>query len=40
MSYTITVEEDGRPTALTQSDTTMTPAFAALFDWLERHGGK
>lgn len=37
MSYTITVEDDGRTTALTQSDTTMTPAFGALLGWLEKH---
>ncbi|MCH6162593.1 protealysin inhibitor emfourin [Streptomyces marispadix] len=37
MSYTITVEEGGGSTALTQSDTTMSPEFAALLDWLERH---
>ncbi|MER6631540.1 protealysin inhibitor emfourin [Streptomyces sp. NPDC000987] len=37
MSYTITVENDGRTTVLTQSDTTMTPEFAALLGWLERH---
>jgi hypothetical protein len=37
MSYTITVDEEGRSTALTQSDTTMSPEFAALLDWLERH---
>ncbi|AWM36727.1 hypothetical protein GobsT_54270 [Gemmata obscuriglobus] len=36
MSYTLTVEGDGR-TALTQSDTAMTPAFAALLAWLEQH---
>jgi hypothetical protein len=37
MSYTITVEDDGRSTVLTQSDTTMSPAFAALLSWLEKH---
>jgi hypothetical protein len=37
MSYTITVEDDGRTRVLTQSDTTMTPQFAALLDWLEGH---
>jgi hypothetical protein len=38
MSYTITLEEDGgEPTVLKQSDTTMTPSFAALLQWLERH---
>lgn len=37
MSYTITVEDGGRSTDLTQSDTTMSPAFAALLSWLEKH---
>ena len=37
MSYTITVEDGGRSTVLTRSDATMTPAFAALLGWLEKH---
>ncbi|MFB7245628.1 protealysin inhibitor emfourin [Streptomyces populi] len=37
MSYTITVEDGGRSTTLTRSDATMSPAFAALFGWLEEH---
>ncbi|MFI0960693.1 protealysin inhibitor emfourin [Streptomyces sp. NPDC021080] len=37
MSYTITVEDGGRSTAMTRSDATMTPAFAALLSWLEKH---
>jgi hypothetical protein len=38
MSYKITLDEDdSKTTAITQSDTTMTPAFAALVQWLERH---
>ncbi|MEU3841147.1 protealysin inhibitor emfourin [Streptomyces sp. NPDC028635] len=37
MSYTVTLETGGRTTVLTQSDTTMTPEFAALLDWLEQH---
>ncbi|MGY1499446.1 protealysin inhibitor emfourin [Streptomyces sp. QTS52] len=38
MSYTITVEEDGRSTTvLTQSDTSMSPGFAALLRWLDSH---
>jgi hypothetical protein len=36
MSYTITVEDAGRSAVLTQADTTMSPAFAALLAWLER----
>ncbi|MGW7819541.1 protealysin inhibitor emfourin [Streptomyces puniciscabiei] len=37
MSYTITVEDEGRSTVLTQSDAAMSPAFAALLGWLEKH---
>ena len=37
MSYTITVEDCGRATVIEQSDTTMTPEFAALMNWLEKH---
>ncbi|MEV6297235.1 protealysin inhibitor emfourin [Streptomyces sp. NPDC051896] len=37
MSYTITVENDSHTTVLTQSDTTMSPEFAALLGWLEKH---
>ncbi|MCC3773738.1 protealysin inhibitor emfourin [Streptomyces sp. UNOB3_S3] len=37
MSYTITVEDKGRSTDLTQSDADMSPAFAALLGWLEKH---
>ncbi|OAR25188.1 hypothetical protein A8W25_05920 [Streptomyces sp. ERV7] len=37
MSYTITVEDDGRSTVLTQTDATMSPAFATLLSRLESH---
>src|ERR1700738_685808 len=37
MSYTITVEDDHEPVVLHQSDTTMSPAFAALLSGLEKH---
>ena len=37
MSYTITVEDRGRPTVLAQSDVTMTRAFAELLTWLQEH---
>jgi hypothetical protein len=38
MSYTITLEEDGgEVSVLSQSDTAMSPSFAALLEWLERH---
>jgi len=40
MSYTITVEDRGRPTVLRQADTTMSPAFAALLSWLERYSAE
>jgi hypothetical protein len=36
MSYTITVDDGGQSIDLTQSDTNMSPAFAALLSWLER----
>jgi hypothetical protein len=37
MSYTVTVDDAPHSTTLTASDTTMSPAFAALLAWLERH---
>jgi hypothetical protein len=37
MSYTITVEDSGHSTVLSQSDTTMTRPFAALLAWLQEH---
>jgi len=37
MSYTITVEDSGQQTVLTQTDTTMSPAFRSLLVWLERY---
>jgi hypothetical protein len=37
MGYTITVEDGGQPTVLRQSDATMSPEFAALLEWIERH---
>ena len=37
MSYTITVEDDGLPVTLRQSDADMSDAFAALLEWLEVH---
>jgi hypothetical protein len=36
MSYTITVEDSGRSVLLRQSDTSMSPAFAALLDWFQK----
>jgi Emfourin len=38
MSYTITIEEDGgERSVINQSDTAMSPSFAALLEWLDRH---
>jgi hypothetical protein len=37
MSYTITVDDDGQPFVLRQSDTAMSPAFDALHRCLLRH---
>jgi hypothetical protein len=38
MSYTVTVEDEGGSEELRRSDEAMTPAFAALLDWLGGHG--
>lgn len=40
MSYTITIQDDGRETTLSQSDTTMSAEFAKLLAWLRRHPAK
>jgi hypothetical protein len=37
MSYTVTVEDGGAVRQLRAADTTMSPAFAALLEWLEQH---
>ncbi len=37
MSYSIAIESEGESPVLRQSDTTMSPAFAALVAWLENH---
>jgi hypothetical protein len=37
MSYTITIDDDGRETVLSQSDTTMSADFGKLLTWLRRH---
>ncbi len=39
MSYKITIQDEGRETALSQSDTTMSEAFGKLLAWLQRHLG-
>jgi emfourin len=40
MSYTITIEDDGHETELSQSDTAMSADFGKLLAWLQRHPGK
>jgi hypothetical protein len=40
MSYTITIEDDGRETELSQSDTAMSVEFGRLLAWLQRHSRK
>ncbi|MEV6837256.1 protealysin inhibitor emfourin [Streptomyces sp. NPDC051133] len=40
MSYTITVADGDRETALEQSDAAMTPAFADLLTWLKKHSAQ
>jgi hypothetical protein len=37
MSYTITIEDDGRETVLSQSDTAMSAEFGKLLVWLQRY---
>jgi emfourin len=37
MSYVITIEDQGRETILSQSDTTMSAEFGKLLAWLRRH---
>lgn len=37
MGYTITLEEDDKQSVFRQSDTTMSPEFADLLQWLELH---
>ncbi len=36
MSYTITIQDQGRETVLSQSDTTMSEEFSKLLGWLRR----
>ena len=40
MSYTITIEDGGSQTVLSQSDTAMSADFGKLLAWLQRHPGK
>ena len=37
MSYTISVQDNGRDTVLKGADTVMSPEFAKLLAWLQRH---
>lgn len=39
VTYKITVDRNGSPLVLTQSDATMSIAFAALLDWVDEHSG-
>ncbi len=39
MSYTITINDQGRETVLSQSDTTMSADFGKLLTWLQHHPG-
>lgn len=40
MSYQLTLQEGGKMVVMSQSDTTMTKAFAALLSWLEQHAAE
>jgi hypothetical protein len=40
MSYTITVERDGKTSTLFGSDTAASAQFADLLAWLEAHAGQ
>jgi hypothetical protein len=40
MSYTITVERDGKTSTLSGSDTAASAQFADLLAWLEAHAGQ
>jgi hypothetical protein len=40
MSYTITIDDDGRETVLSQSDTAMSAEFGRLLAWLQRYPAK
>jgi hypothetical protein len=40
MSYTITIQDQGRESVLSQSDTTMSADFAKLLAWLQRYSVK
>ncbi|MBR0714429.1 protealysin inhibitor emfourin [Bradyrhizobium liaoningense] len=37
MSYSISIQDQGRDTVLTGADTVMSPAFVKLLVWLQRH---
>ncbi|HEX8242402.1 MAG TPA: protealysin inhibitor emfourin [Longimicrobium sp.] len=36
MSYTITVEDEGKHIVLEQSDGALSPEFASLLEWIEK----
>ncbi|MBR0827106.1 hypothetical protein JQ596_16330 [Bradyrhizobium manausense] len=37
MSYSISIQDQGHDTVLTGADTVMSPEFAKLLAWLQRH---
>ena len=40
LPVSITIEDDGRQTVLSQSDTAMSADFGKLLAWLQRHPDK
>lgn len=40
MSYDVTIEEAGKSTVLSQSDTNKSPAFSALVRWITKEARK
>jgi hypothetical protein len=40
LSYTITIEDRGKPAVLHASDVSKAPEVAALLDWIEKQKGK
>ena len=40
LSYTVTIDENGHQTVLSQSDTAMSADFGKLLAWLQRHPEK
>lgn len=38
MTYTITIDDGPHSSTLTSADTSMSPAFSALLDWIQARG--